>query len=95
MLTPAPIDSDPWWVFTTCSLFYTIKRDYNFGIWELVKESPRFGVMLLAMILSIAFIIVDTCSVLNVFQDHLPTGIEPFWKVSLTFDLRNQKVISC
>lgn len=72
---------DPWWVFTTISLFYTIKREYNFGLWELVQVSPRFGVMLVSMCLSIAFIIVDTCSVTHVFSDALPTGIEPFWKV--------------
>jgi hypothetical protein len=75
---------DPWWVFTTISLFYTIKREYNFGLWELVFISPRFGVMLASMCLSIAFIVVDTCSVLNAFSDSLPQGIEPFWKVLST-----------
>lgn len=46
--------------------------------------SPRFGIMLASMCLSIAFIIVDTCAVLNAFEGSgLPTGIEPFWKVSL------------
>lgn len=38
--------------------------------------------MLASMCLSIAFIVVDTCSVLNVFKhSELPTGVEPFWKV--------------
>ncbi|KAN0076338.1 hypothetical protein V8E54_006480 [Elaphomyces granulatus] len=77
--------SDPWWVFTTCSLFYTIKKEYAFGLLELVKVSPRFGIMLVSMCLSIAFIIVDTLSVLNVFSSVLPTGIEPFWKLSFIF----------
>ncbi|KAJ5105404.1 hypothetical protein NUU61_002751 [Penicillium alfredii] len=80
-----PLFRDPWWVFTTISLFYTIKREYNFGLWELVLVSPRFGIMLASMCLSIAFIIVDTCSVLNAFSDALPTGIEPFWKLSFIF----------
>ncbi|KAJ5619848.1 hypothetical protein N7510_003832 [Penicillium lagena] len=80
-----PLFRDPWWVATTVSLFWTIKREYNFGIWELVKVSPRFGIMLLSMCLSIAFIIVDTCSVVNVFSDALPTGIEPFWKLAFIF----------
>lgn len=80
-----PLFRDPWWVFTTCSLFYTIKRGYNFGIIELVKVSPRFGIMLVSMCLSIAFIVVDTCSVLDAFKDSLPTGIEPFWKLSFIF----------
>lgn len=74
-------NSDPWWIFTTISLFYTIKKEYNFGLWELVVVSPRFGIMLASMCLSIAFLIVDTLSVTNVFSDALPTGIEPFWKV--------------
>ncbi|CEO60909.1 hypothetical protein PEBR_34142 [Penicillium brasilianum] len=80
-----PIFRDPWWVFTTVSLFYTIKREYNFGLWELVFISPRFGIMLASMCLSIAFIVVDTCSVLNAFSDSLPQGIEPFWKLSFIF----------
>lgn len=76
-------ESDPWWLFTTCSLFYTIKREYNFGLIELIRVSPRFGVMLFSMCLSIAFIVVDTLSVLSVFQSVLPTGVEPFWKVCI------------
>lgn len=76
---------DPWWLFTTASLFWTIKRQYNFKLWELILVSPRFGVMLASMCLSIIFIIVDTCSVLNAFKSsELPTGVEPFWKVDPT-----------
>lgn len=38
--------------------------------------------MLASMCLSIAFIIVDTCSVLGVFNSaSLPIGVQPFWKV--------------
>lgn len=77
-------------MFTTISLFYTIKREYNFGLWELVFISPRFGVMLASMCLSIIFIVVDTCSVLNAFSDALPQGIEPFWKVRIP-DVRRLK----
>ncbi|KAK1143270.1 hypothetical protein N8T08_006797 [Aspergillus melleus] len=81
-----PLFRDPWWIFTTISLFYTIKREYNFGILELVAVSPRFGVMLASMCLSIVFIIVDTCAVLNAFEGSgLPTGIEPFWKLAFIF----------
>lgn len=64
------------------SLFWTIKREYGFGIWELVIVSPRFGIMLVSMCLSIVFIIIDTLSACNVFEDSLPIGIQPFWKVS-------------
>ncbi|KAJ5513531.1 hypothetical protein N7463_003083 [Penicillium fimorum] len=80
-----PLFRDPWWIFTTASLFWTIKREYNFGLWELVVVSPRFGIMLGAMCLSIIFMIVDTCSVLNAFSSLLPTGVEPFWKLSFIF----------
>jgi hypothetical protein len=89
-----PIFRDPWWLFTTCSLFYTIKREYAFGLLELVKVSPRFGIMLVSMCLSIAFIIVDTISVLNVFSSSaLPTGVEPFWKLSFIFKCMCDTVI--
>ncbi|XBQ91738.1 hypothetical protein V6000_007261 [Aspergillus fumigatus] len=60
-----PFFRDPWWIFTTCSLFYTIKRGYSFGIVELVTVSPRFGIMLAAMCVSTLFIIIDTCSVIG------------------------------
>ncbi|KGO74748.1 hypothetical protein PITC_083570 [Penicillium italicum] len=80
-----PLFRDPWWIFTTASLFWTIKREYNFGLWELVAVSPRFGIMLAAMCLSIIFMIVDTCSVLNAFSSRLPRGVEPFWKLSFIF----------
>ncbi|KAJ5984080.1 hypothetical protein N7481_006179 [Penicillium waksmanii] len=81
-----PLFRDPWWVLTGLCLFWTIKREYNFKLWELIVVSPRFGVMLASMILSIAFIVVDTCSVLNAFKgSDLPTGVEPFWKLSFIF----------
>lgn len=38
--------------------------------------------MLFSMCLSIAFIVVDILSVLHVFREALPIGINPFWKVS-------------
>jgi hypothetical protein len=76
--------SDPWWICTTLSLFYTIKRGYNFGLVELATASPRFGIMLASMCLSIVFIIVDTCSVLGAFNSaSLPIGVQPFWKVCM------------
>ncbi|KAL2861543.1 hypothetical protein BJX68DRAFT_222802 [Aspergillus pseudodeflectus] len=81
-----PLFRDPWWVLTTCSLFYTIKREYNFGINELVYVSPRFGIMLASMCLSLAFVIVDECSVLGAFNSaSLPSGVQPFWKLSFIF----------
>ena len=83
LIVPPPelTSSDPWWIYTTCNLFWVIKSEYGFGIIELVRESPRFGIMLLSMCLSIVFLVVDTLSVLHVFNAALPTGINPFWKV--------------
>lgn len=84
---------DPWWIFTTCSLFYNIVRRYEFGIIELVRVSPRFGVLLGAMCLSVGFIIVDICSVTSVFSSSLPEGINPFWKLAFVFKCLTDTII--
>lgn len=80
-----PLFRDPWWLFTTCSLFYVIKKQYDFSLFELITVSPRFGVMLLSMCLSLAFTVIDILSVTGVFSSALPTGVEPFWKLSFIF----------
>jgi hypothetical protein len=75
-------DSDPWWIFTALNLFWNIKYRYEFKPLELVRISPRFGVLLLSMSLSIIFIIVDLFAVTPV----LPIGyINPFWKFAFIF----------
>ncbi|KAI1909717.1 hypothetical protein LOZ39_004989 [Ophidiomyces ophidiicola] len=79
-----PLFRDPWWIYTTCNLFWVIKSQYNFKISELLRNGPRFGVMLVAMCISIIFIFLDILSVLHVLKGALPTGINPFWKVRLT-----------
>ncbi|EZF10902.1 hypothetical protein H112_07820 [Trichophyton rubrum D6] len=38
--------------------------------------------MLVSMCISIIFIVVDVLSVLGVFRGALPTGLNPFWKIS-------------
>jgi hypothetical protein len=50
--------------------------------------------MLFSMCLSIAFIVVDTLSVLSVFQSVLPTGVEPFWKVCMNEQPHLPKMIT-
>lgn len=50
---------DPWWIFTTASLLWNIKSRYEFGYIELMRVSPRFGILLGAMLISVGFIIVD------------------------------------
>ncbi|QDS75012.1 hypothetical protein FKW77_005725 [Venturia effusa] len=84
---------DPWWIFTTINLFYNIVRRYGFGIIELIKVSPRFAILLAAMILSVAFIIVDICSVTAVFSSTLPEGINPFWKLAFIFKCLTDTII--
>lgn len=48
----------------------------------MLRISPRFVVLLAAMCLSIAFLLLDILSVVSVLRSALPTGINPFWKVS-------------
>ncbi|KAI9675369.1 MAG: hypothetical protein M1817_001273 [Caeruleum heppii] len=74
---------DPWWIFTTCDLIYIIKREYNFGLFELIRASPRFGVLILSMFLSIVFLVTDVA----VTAAHVggPSGINPYWKLALVF----------
>lgn len=56
------------------------------SIKEIIIISPRFGVLLGSMILSICFIIVDIVAVTGVFNNNaLPDGINPFWKLAFVF----------
>ncbi|EXL66375.1 hypothetical protein FOPG_17444 [Fusarium oxysporum f. sp. conglutinans race 2 54008] len=73
---------DPWWIFTALNLFWNIKYRYEFKPLEIVRVSPRFGLLLLSMTLSIIFITVDLFSVTPV----IPIGyINPFWKFAFIF----------
>ncbi|KAJ5240412.1 uncharacterized protein N7469_002003 [Penicillium citrinum] len=76
---------DPWWIYTTCNLFWVIKKHYNFGIIRLVRECPRFGLMLGSMCLSIVFIVADILSVTGALSAAMPLGINPFWKLCFMF----------
>ncbi|KKY17414.1 hypothetical protein UCRPC4_g05556 [Phaeomoniella chlamydospora] len=84
---------DPWWIFTTISLFYNIKIRYDMTLKDILRISPRFAIMLLAMILSICFLITDICSVTGAFNSSLPIGINPFWKLSFVFKCLTDSVI--
>ncbi|KAJ5672185.1 hypothetical protein N7507_001312 [Penicillium longicatenatum] len=77
--------SDPWWIYTTCNLFWVIKKHYDFGIIGLVRECPRFGLMLGSMCLSIFFIVADILSVTGILSAAMPLGINPFWKLCFMF----------
>lgn len=70
---------DPWWIFTTCRLIYIIKRDYYYSFKELMSISPRFGVLIFCMLLSICFLIVDV--VISAAKLTTNSGINPYWRV--------------
>jgi len=68
------------------SLFYNIKSRYEFGYIELMRVSPRFAILLVTMLISVAFIIIDVLAVTHVIKGTgLPDGINPFWKLSFVF----------
>ncbi|KAB8224279.1 hypothetical protein BDV33DRAFT_188256 [Aspergillus novoparasiticus] len=60
---------DPWWIYTTCNLFWVVKTHYNFGLLELVRECPRFGLNV----------------VTGALRSAMPLGINPFWKLCFMF----------
>ncbi|KAF1844581.1 uncharacterized protein K460DRAFT_404870 [Cucurbitaria berberidis CBS 394.84] len=84
---------DPWWILTTLYLFWVIKTQYEMTVKEIVRISPRFAVMLLAMILSIIFIVLDILSVTKVIQLSGRTGINPFWKLAFVFKCLTDSVV--
>lgn len=70
---------EPWWLFTTGYLIYIIKRAYDCSIIHLVRTSGKFLVLLVAMALSIVFIVADFIVVIVV--DTPCRGKNPIWKV--------------
>lgn len=81
---------DPWWIFTIVNLFWNIKFRYDLGFVEIVRVSPRFGILLLCMTLSVISIIVDLLSVTPV----VPIGvINPFWKFAFVFKCFTDSII--
>jgi hypothetical protein len=84
---------DPWWIFTTIFLFWVIKTQYEMTIKEIIRISPRFGIMLLAMLLSIAFIVLDILTVTTAIKLEGPTGINPFWKFAFVFKCLTDSVV--
>ncbi|KAK3629370.1 hypothetical protein LTR22_021944 [Elasticomyces elasticus] len=90
---------DPWWIFTVLSLLYNIRTRYEFGYIELMRVSPRFAVLIGAMLMSICFaslgpIIVDILAVTHVISgDGLPNGINPFWKLAFVFKCLTDTII--
>jgi hypothetical protein len=85
---------DPWWIATTVYLFWVIKAQYEITLKEIVRISPRFGIMLLAMLLSMIFILLDILCVTRVIRfSGLATGINPFWKLAFVFKCLTDSVV--
>lgn len=84
---------DPWWIFTTVFLFWVIKTQYEMTMQEIIRISPRFGIMLLSMLLSIIFIILDILTVTNTWKLTGETGINPFWKLAFVFKCLTDAVV--
>ena len=85
--------SDPWWIFTTVALFYNIKTRYELTVPQILRISPRFAIMLVAMLLSVGFIVLDICSVTSALKSALPDGLNPFWKLAFVFKCLTDSVI--
>ncbi|KAG9204934.1 hypothetical protein G6514_009390 [Epicoccum nigrum] len=74
---------DPWWIFTTWKLVDAIKKTYGFKILTLCRINSRFGIMLLCMLLSIAFLITDV--LITALHLSASAGINPYWRFALVF----------
>ncbi|KAJ9611982.1 hypothetical protein H2200_003577 [Cladophialophora chaetospira] len=79
-----PLMRDPWWVFTCLVLFHVINSVYGTGVFELIKRSPRFAILLIAIILALIFTAVDIAASIHNFTGSTD-GINPWWKLSLVF----------
>jgi hypothetical protein len=84
---------DPWWIFTTIFLFWVIKTQYEITLKEIIRISPRFGIMLLAMVLSVVFIVLDILTVTGALRLPGPIGINPFWKFAFVFKCLTDAVV--
>ena len=64
---------DPWWVFTCVTLFHIIRKCYGATVLELIKRSPRFGLLLASIILAMVFTILDLVGSIKNFTGS-PSG---------------------
>ncbi|RDK41094.1 hypothetical protein M752DRAFT_284586 [Aspergillus phoenicis ATCC 13157] len=78
-----PLFWDPWWIIATCLLFYNIKHAYQCTFCDLIRTSPRFGIMIFLLVISLLLTIVDSFDVLGAVHLAIPTGVEPIWKFAL------------
>jgi hypothetical protein len=57
-----PLMRDPWWVFSGVVFFHIIRECYSLNAFKLMRISPRFGILILAIFLAMAFTVVDIIS---------------------------------
>jgi hypothetical protein len=76
-------------------LFWTIKTQYEITLREITRISPRFSIMLVAMVLSTIFIVLDICSVTGAIHTGAKgtIGINPFWKFAFVFKCLTDAVV--
>lgn len=72
------MDRDPWWIFTTIKLVVVINKNYEYTLLRLLRTSPRFGIMLFCMGVSVAFLVVDVIATAVISTQ---SGINPYWRV--------------
>lgn len=87
-----PLMRDPWWIFSCVTLFHVIRKTYSLKFLKLIAKSPRFGIMLAAILLAIAFTIVDILS--SIIHGLSGTdGINPYWKLALVFKCLTDNIL--
>lgn len=74
-------------------LLWTLKRTYEMTFRQVVTISPRFAVMMVAMALSLVFVLLDILSVTDVLAEAVPVGVNPFWKLALVFKCLTDTII--
>lgn len=66
-------------------LLYQIMRHYRLPFYTIIFLSPRFGILLLSMLVSLVFIVLDIISVTGGLNASLAEGLNPFWKMAFVF----------
>ncbi|KAE9988422.1 hypothetical protein EG328_011182 [Venturia inaequalis] len=79
-----PLMRDPWWIFSSGVLLHVTRKAFSLKIFTLVRKSPRFGILLVAIFLAISFTIMDILSSL-IKGMSTTDGINPHWKLALVF----------
>lgn len=57
-----PLMRDPWWIFSCGVLLHVTRKAFSLKIFTLLRKSPRFGILLVAIFLAISFTVMDILS---------------------------------